>query len=278
MGTRSPLQLRLVSESQLDKFCHEEPVSRRSAVQSLAERVADQWTFADEDLLLLYLDCFADPISEIRRVAAEVATQLPREPRIVERLKSLLQDEDEEVRAQAVIALGRKAEQGSRETIASISCCLVDSDWHTRHAAIQALGALALPYDSTTHDVVRGALSDRNWHVRQVAVETLGYMLGAQAPRVLAEATKDWHVEVRRAAVTTIASVAAPGDSHAVVALCSALEQEDSLVLRGAINGLGRLAEEGDSLVLAKLQECHSRASCDSVKEAARDALSTLTS
>jgi HEAT repeat protein len=272
------LQLQLISKSQLPKFCHEDPVSRRRAVQSLAEHVADQWTFANEDLLLLYLDCLADPISEIRRVAAEVATQLPREPRIGERLKSLLCDEDEEVRAQAVIALGRVAEQGSRETIASIAHCLVDSDWHTRHGAVEALGALALPYDNSTHDVIRRALSDRNWHVRQVAVETLGRVLGSQAPRVLAEATKDWHVEVRRAAVTTIASVAAPGDHHAVVALCSALEQEDTLALRGAIDALGRLAEEGDSLVLAKLQECHSRASCDSVREAAQDACSTLTS
>lgn len=104
-GTRSPLQLQLVIDCHLSKLRDEDPVSRRRAVRSLAEHVADQWTFADEDLLLLYLDCLADPISEIRRVAAEVAMQLPHEPRIRERLRSLLRDEDEEVRAQAVVAL-----------------------------------------------------------------------------------------------------------------------------------------------------------------------------
>lgn len=265
LGTTNPLQLLLVIQNIFAKLRDDDPVERRQAVQSLT-----CMDTLDDHVLLPYLDCLQDPISEVRRAAAEAAQKFPADQRIRQKLLLLLHDDEEEVRAEAVVSLGRVSSRGCGETTAAIAGCLSDPDWHTRCGAISALGELALDRDPAAKPAVVRALGDRNWHVRQAAVEVAGRIFDSEAVDMLATATKDWRPEVRRSAVTTIATVGQAGDRSAEI-LRNVLEQDDTLAVRGAICGLTRLSN--DERTIEALEACHSTTTCEYVKTAADRAL-----
>ena len=133
------------------------------------------------------------------------------------------------LRASALQALGKRAEQGESLPIAAIVALLHDSEWSVR--AIAAL-TLRLGGEGVPVEPLLDVLADEDESVRAAAVCALG-SLGARAPiKALEDALHDASWRVREAAVLALGGLEQP---IAVETLLDAARDSDEAV-REAVN------------------------------------------
>ncbi len=150
---------------------------------------------------------------------------------VVEALASLLEDDDEEVRHVAAVALAKMgdARVGPFLLNALRECSdivTVDNLLNMGKPAVEALIA---------------GLDDKDADLRWRCVLALGETGDRQAVEPLAKALKDENMRIREAAAQALGKI---GDKRAVSALIDALSDDDHYVREFAANSLGDIGEE----------------------------------
>ena len=154
----------------------------------------------------------------------------------VESLIKQLQDEDAEVRSNAVEALGQIR---SKDAVPALVQTLKDPDSHVRHSAVEALGQIR------SKDAVLAltqTLRDKAGFVRISAVETLKQIGTSEALKSIKEyqqsliqALQNPNAEIRADAAETLGQI---GTADVVPALTIALQDPDSWVRAASTEAL----------------------------------------
>jgi len=154
----------------------------------------------------------------------------PRNAVAVEALKGALDDNDAEVRANAMWALSMNGGKASEEALIS---ALRDSDPHVRSQAAWGLG---LRGGKKAIEPLISALKDTQPHVRSQAAWALGLKGDNRAVEPLIAALKDEQAQVRSMAAWALGL---KGDNRAVEPLIAALKDEQAQVRSMAAWALG---------------------------------------
>lgn len=139
------------------------------------------------------------------------------EANVINSIIFLLRDEDADVRAAAVCALGGKASKGDRSVMQAISACLNDGCSHVRASAVHALGRLAKRGDTARVNTIFTCLYDEDAEVRVAGLQALGDVAVKGDQRLvdlILEQLKDLDLEVREAAMRTLNKVATLDDAR----------------------------------------------------------------
>lgn len=172
-----------------------------------------------------------DADDEVRREAVGALGQIRAQSAAVP-LAEALGDKDGEVRAQAAFALGQiRAETA----VAPLVAALADTDAEVRQQAVFALGQIRA---KTSVEGLIGALRDVNVEVRQQAAFALAQIRDPRSVAPLSTALGDREAEVRQQAVFALGQIRAP---EAAGALAKALKDTDAEVRQQAAFALGQL-------------------------------------
>ncbi len=173
-----------------------------------------------------------DPL--VRRLSVVAAGKIGLAVRITD-IAELLDDTELEVRAGAIEALTRLAEQG-RETVLKIAQELAASNSPEKRRDAAVLFA-------SLHDAEKLSLliKDEDTRVRKAAVLSLAELKSATSVGHLVMALVDEDADVRIAAANALGDI---GGSHVLEPLLLALRDEDPWVQCASLRGLGKLGSE----------------------------------
>ncbi len=135
------------------------------------------------------------------------------------------------VRIEAARALTRMDDKGVAYLFAQ---ALRQPEAELRQAAVWGVAWLG---ERRALDALKAALDDGDWRVRAAAAQALGLFRGSRVVEWLAGALMDEDDDVRRAAAESLALMGE--EAHSI--LREAVEDEDFLLRRAAIYGLGRI-------------------------------------
>jgi HEAT repeat protein len=156
-----------------------------------------------------------DPASHDRRLSAATSLGSLADPRAVDTLAQLLQDQERDVRVAAVEGLARIAVP---ETIPALSQATRDADAEVRTIAVDALGQMK---DGASYEVLAAALGDPVVRVRVKAASALAAL---DDPRAL---------EPLAGALTNEAAIVVSAAATALERLCTARSNEVPAVFDG---------------------------------------------
>jgi HEAT repeat protein len=155
--------------------------------------------------------------------------------RAVKSLTTALQDEDEEVRTTAAMALTNLHDES---TIPYLHVALQDNNKDVRVKAASTLGILG---SKESVGPLLKTLTDEVSYVRAAAVYSLGEISSTNAIDPLLDALLDEDTLVRRCAAIALGSI---GSKKAVEHLLKALKDEDYKVRACAVEALGQIGDE----------------------------------
>ena len=184
-----------------------------------------------------------------------------------------LQDNNNNIRENAILALGRLG-QATPGVIAALLAALQDTEENVRVSAVMALGRLG----QATPDVVATlvtALKDTSGNVKVSAAQVLG-QLGQATPEVIAVVldvlqSLEWLLWVSAAEVLEQLGQATP---DVVAGLLALIQDTSGSVQRSAIQALGQLGQATPDVIAALMTELESE--YWSVQESAAIALRQL--
>ena len=168
----------------------ESAMSRRQALQTLADTCCNARTRGDNAAILCLIDA--------------------------------LQDADVLVRTAAINSLRKMALRGDERVLkALMHTALMDTEWQTRKAAIEAIEIVAVQGDTSVIAVLQDLSRDKNAWIREAAVKAIEIVaLEADASSIQTVTTnlQDTAWEVRRAAARTLMLLETEGDGQDTVA------------------------------------------------------------
>ncbi len=164
--------------------------------------------------------------------AKPVQQARPVDPKIAAALTTALQDEDTDVRQQALHTLIRMGASLPPDVIATM---LRDKSSEVRQQAVFALGRQR---DPKNVNLLTEAMKDSDAEVRQQAVFALGQMRDARAVDPLIAALKDADPEVRERAAHSLGMIR---DPRAIDPLIAALKDPNADVRQQAVFALGQI-------------------------------------
>ncbi len=170
-----------------------------------------------------------DESDNVREEAVEALGELRRAD-LIPVFSAALQDSHQDIRRQAAWALG---ETESQKAVAALVTALKDDDSHVRERAVESLG------DIRTRSAVIPVitmLEDPKWTVRRECVRVLVELGDSRAVEPLILRLGDDHSKVRREAVKALGAFA---DPRAIKPLTAALHDRDSNVREIAAETLG---------------------------------------
>jgi HEAT repeat protein len=175
----------------------------------------------------------------------------------VDGLRSLLAEQKDNVRAEAVMALGRIGPDAAPAATDLVGL-LGDKNERIGREVSLALGRIG----TAAVGPLVAASADKNVTIRARAAESLGYLPAPdeQASRAVIKCTQDANTEVRAAAVKSLARLALPAETCLPILKASLRDEDegvrlaavDLLVSRRAL--LASMAPELESLLTAKHQ------------------------
>lgn len=176
---------------------------------------------------------------------------------------------DEELRVNAVLALGRVG----KPAVPPLVKALDDKDADVRYYAVWAIGLVGPEAAEPAGDAVVRLLDDPKAEVRRKAAESLGRMAPAvkDAVPALAKALQDSDTDVQAAAANALAAYGAP----AVKELRQALEMNPDVRSR-AIAALGKMRREASEIapaLVALLQQRRGAEDANALRAEATQAL-----
>ena len=172
------------------------------------------------------------------------------DPEVVTALIEALKIPDNDVRVNAVWALGKIGPQ-ARAAIPELMEALVDNDWKVRFPAAWALGRIGPDAVETIPSLIH-ALGDRKVDVRREAVQALGW-IGPQVNEVvpaLIGSLKDPDADIRYKAALMLGGFGSTA-KEAVPALIDALDDPDELVRRFVPQALGEIGSDAKDAIPA---------------------------
>ena len=196
--------------------------------------VSDETRRRVADALLSALN---DQDEEVREQAIAALAGM-RDPRAIPGLLKALRDSNEDVRESAINAL---AQFDTPEAVEGIVSALKDQSADIRERAARAIGALGARgrlTDPKYVAVIAGLLKDAAPDVRMQAIMALGQMQPQAAVSSLLPMLKDMDKDVREQAADALGDI---GDPAAIDALTAALKDAEPEVRQQAANALGRI-------------------------------------
>ena len=175
----------------------------------------------------------AHPYDDVRGAALDACIAL-QTPQAAERLKLLFKNEDPQLRAMAVYALGRQHLAGN---LPELYAALEDETPHVRQVAVEAFGAHG-PCDREYLSVLLPRLHDENKDVRLAMVSLLGNCNLPEALPHLLSALNDQNDWVRIRAVEGLGHLKA---TAAVPHLVQMLNSSNPMLTFKIIDTLGRI-------------------------------------
>ena len=172
------------------------------------------------------------------------------DPEVVNALIEALKVPDNDIRINAVWALGKIGSQ-ARAAVPELMEALEDKDWKVRFPAAWTLGRIGPDAVETIPSLIH-ALGDRNVDVRREAVQALGW-IRPQANEVvpaLIGSLKAPDADIRFKAALTLGEFGSMAKT-AVPALIDALDDPDELVRRFAPQALGGIGPDAKDAVPA---------------------------
>jgi len=172
------------------------------------------------------------------------------DPEVVTALIEALKIPDNDVRVNAVWALGKIGPQ-ARAAIPELMEALVDNDWKVRFPAAWALGRIGPDAVETIPSLIH-ALGDRKVDVRREAVQALGW-IGPQTNEVvpaLIGSLEDPDADIRYKAALMLGGFGSTA-KEAVPALIDALDDPDELVRRFVPQALGEIGSDAKDAIPA---------------------------
>jgi HEAT repeat protein len=174
--------------------------------------------------------------SELRAATLRaVAGRNPKDPRLAE----LFIDSQAEIRAEAVLLIGRVYP-------ARAAVLLRDSNWDVQSAVLELIAAAPSLFDGEElAELIRTRLQSESVNVGAAALKAIGALLGEDAlPDVLGILTnRDIPLARRLAAVAALARI---GGEHAVAGFTAVLGEGERQVRLDAMSQLASLADEGE--------------------------------
>ncbi len=180
-----------------------------------------------------------------KRVSAAEALGKTGDPRAVEPLISVLEDENFYVRRATVKALGKI---GDPRAVESLIAALKDEDSYVRELAADALGTIT---DARAVEPLIGALKDENLYIRRSAVKALGEIGDPRATEPLITVLRDEDSDVRELACKVLVRIG----QHAIEQLITALKDNDYNVRHSAVTVLARIGQPAVEPLIAALKD-----------------------
>ena len=163
--------------------------------------------------------------------------------------------EREELRASAVYALGERGEDASVPALIDLARS-GGARWDVPAAALSALGIARCAATRTELErllVPPKKARDKEWMRRVYAAHGLARLRDRASIPPLLEASRDDHVEVRRAAILALGSLGTPLDKEVRDRLASAMDDDHDRPCRNmAALSLGRIGGKGVTSLLRK--------------------------
>jgi HEAT repeat protein len=170
---------------------------------------------------------------EVREEAVRALGEL-NDPRAVEPLISILNDDNRYIRREAAKSLGRI---GDERAIIPLINGLKDEDRYGREGAAEGLGEMG---EKAVEPLI-DAMDDPDWHVRMGAAIALRIIGEKEAIDPLINALDDENRFVRREATKSLGRI---GDRRAVEPLIAALKDPDRSVRMRAVSALAKCGDD----------------------------------
>ncbi len=196
------------------------------------------------------LEAQGDRIDLFRLLKFQAA--LGQELQAIDTLRSLLSDEDSDVRSSAALALGEMSNSSS-EIVAALLFLLSDKDSSVRFSAATALGQLRNPSPEVVTALL-SLLSNKDLDMRYGAATALGQLrnLSPEVVAALLALLSDKDLDMRYGAAAALGQIGNPSP-EIVVALLSLLKDEDSAMRSSAALAFGKIGNPSPELVVALL-------------------------
>ena len=188
--------------------------------------------YDNEDALDFLITIVTDEDDEIRLQAIDSLGAFKDKKATYAILKTL-EDPNWDIRRKATILLGQKNNTIAVDHLINL---LNEEDWDIRKNAIEALGKIG---DKAAFHHMVAALNDEHEFVRKSAVEALGHLGDKEAASYIKESIKDPSPYVRAAAAKTLGLLK---DTTGIDALITALGDEADSVRKMAAEALGDIS------------------------------------
>lgn len=220
----------------------------------------------------------------VRRKAVKDLGRYPGDPEAIAALAKALGDEDVAVQLAAQGAMSKVADIGDPRTVqATLERVSSTCEW-TRIAALSTLADITGKFGHATRgtaldlqveEAVKSRLTDEDWGVRRAAIDTMASRAAPDCPETLAAAKRlleDQMGTVRESAIKAIAALVPKGSREAIDWISPRLDDWHESVRRAAVVAVAKIAEKGDQHAI-ELE----KSACDDrswiVRKAATDSL-----
>ncbi len=213
------------------------PADRRAAISALSGEDSEEVIQAVAGLLT------SDTDFTVRARAAEILGNI-RSRKAIPYLLDALEDENRNVKASAIVALGYIRDSNAVEPL--MDFVRREENEGLRISALNVLGIIP---DDRSVPLLMDSLNSESGRIRRIAAQSLGRLRSGEAVRALTDAASDEDKNVRLYAVRALGEI---GEEEAAGSLKSLLNREDDIELKVAIaHSLGQLGlDDGYSVAL----------------------------